>query len=46
MADVEIAVRLGRKARLHPAAVLACLQVILDDIADEVPAGWDFGGWV
>src|SRR5262249_29989733 len=34
--DVEIAVRLRRKARVHTALILAGLQVVEDDIADEI----------
>src|SRR5207237_9130476 len=34
--DVQVAVRLRRKAG-HDATVLAALQVVLDDLADEVP---------
>ena len=39
VADVQIAVRLGRKARMHAAAVLVGLQVVEDDLADEVGRG-------
>ena len=36
VADVQIAVRLGRKARVHAALVLVGLQVVEDDVADEI----------
>ena len=36
MADVQIAVRLRRKARVHAAAVFVGLQIVEDDVADEV----------
>ena len=36
VADVQIAVRLGRKARVHAAAELAGLQVVEDDVANEI----------
>ena len=36
VADVQIAVRLRGEARVHAAAVLAGLQVLEDDVADEV----------
>ena len=38
VADVQVAVRLGRKARVHAPAVLVGLQVLEDDVADEM--GW------
>ena len=41
VADVQVAVRLGRKPRGHAAAVLAAGVVGGDDLADEVqPLGW------
>jgi hypothetical protein len=36
MADVQIAVGLGRKARVDPAGELAGGVVLLDDLLDEV----------
>jgi len=36
MADVQVAVRLRRKPRMHAAVVLAGLEVGVDDFADEV----------
>src|SRR5690606_37128036 len=36
VADVEVAVRLGREAGGDPAAVLALAQVLFDDLANEV----------
>ena len=39
VADVQVAVRLGRKARVHAAAVLVGLQVLEDDVPDEVRGG-------
>ena len=36
VADVQIAVRLRRKTRMHAPAVLVGLQIIQDDVADEV----------
>ena len=36
VADVQIAVGLGRKARMHAAAELVGLQIVEDDVADEV----------
>ena len=36
MADVQIAVGLGRKARLHAAIVLIGLEILQNDIADKV----------
>ena len=36
VADVQIAVRLRRKARVHAAAVFVGLQIVEDDLADEV----------
>ena len=36
MSDVQMAVRLGRKARLHAAVVLVGLEVFENDVADEV----------
>ena len=38
VADVQIAVRLGRKARLHAPAVLAGGDLVRDDLANEVGA--------
>ena len=41
VADVQIAVRLRRKARVHAAAELVGLQVVEDDVADEIGrAAW------
>jgi len=37
VANVQIAVGLGRKARVHPAAMLVGLDVGADDVADEIP---------
>ena len=42
--DVEVAVRLGREARRDLAAVLPGAAVLVDDLADEVPAGGVGGG--
>ena len=39
VADVQIAVRLGRKPRMHAAAVLAGGAVGVDDLLDEVARG-------
>ena len=39
MSDVEVAVGLGWKAGLHPAAVGALGDVLADDVADEVTGG-------
>ena len=39
VADVQIAVRLGRKPRVHAAAVLAGGAVGVDDLLDEVARG-------
>ena len=39
VADVEVAVRLGREARRDAAAVLSGGALGVDDLADEVPAG-------
>ena len=36
VADVQVAVRLRRKARGDAAAVLAARQVLVDDLADEI----------
>src|SRR5205807_1057008 len=36
VADVQVSVRLRRKARLHPAAVLVRLQVVENNVAYEV----------
>src|ERR1019366_1113227 len=36
MADVQVAVGLGRKAGVHASVVLAGLQVFDDDVADEI----------
>ena len=36
VADVEVAVRLGRKAGHDAAAVLACLHVLGDEVFDEI----------
>ena len=36
MADVQIAVGLGWKARMHAPLVFAGLQVIEDDVANEI----------
>ena len=36
VADVEVAVGLGREAGQHPAAVLPGAEVVVDDVADEV----------
>ena len=43
VADVQIAVGLGRKARLHPAVVFVGLQIVENDVADKVgrPRLWD-----
>ena len=38
VADVQIAVRLGREARLHAPAVLTGRDLVRDDLADEVAA--------
>ena len=44
VADVQVAVRLGREARVHAAAEPAGAVVLLDDLLDEVERlGW-FGG--
>ena len=40
VADVEIAVRLGREAGLDPALVLAGFEVGVDDVADEIVLGF------
>ena len=37
MADVQIAVGLGREAGVDAALVLAAFEVVVDDLADEVP---------
>ena len=42
VADVQIAVRLRRKARMHAAAVFVGLQIVEDDLADEI--GWRRSG--
>jgi hypothetical protein len=34
--DVQIAIRLGRKARDHAAVMAAGAQVVLNDVADEI----------
>ena len=39
VADVQVAVRLGRKPRIDPSAVLAGAIVLVDDRADEVGGG-------
>jgi hypothetical protein len=39
MADMQIAVRLGRETRLHAPAVLTGADLLGDDLADEVAAG-------
>ena len=39
VADVQVAVGLGREARVHAAAVLVGLQVFEDDVADEIGTG-------
>jgi len=39
MTDMEIAVRLGRKAGDHLAAVLAGLNVGFNNLADKMPGG-------
>ena len=45
VADVQIAVRLGRKPRVHAAAVLAGGAIGVDDLLDEVPRrGFFLGG--
>ena len=36
MANMQIPIGLGRKARMHPAAVLAGGQILHDDLADKV----------
>ena len=36
MTDVEIAVRFGRKARMHALGMLAALPVLVDDVVDEI----------
>src|SRR5882672_8737938 len=38
VADVQVAVRLGRETRLHAAAVFTCRDFLRDDLADEVLA--------
>ena len=38
VADVQVAVRLGREARLHAPAVLAGRNLVRDDLTDEVAA--------
>ena len=38
MADVQIAIRFGRKAGDNAAAVFTSAQVVLDDVADEIGA--------
>ena len=43
MANVQIAVRLRRKARVHPAAKSAGPVVLFDDLLNEVERGT---GWV
>ena len=40
MADVQIAVRLRRKPRMHPPAVLAGGPVGVDDLLDEIAGGF------
>ena len=44
VADVQVAVRLRREARDHPAAVLSCADIGGDDLADEIEAGCCGGG--
>src|SRR5262249_9051089 len=41
--DVQVAVGFGRKTRVHAAAVLVGLKIVVDDRADEVHAGSRFG---
>ena len=36
MADVQIAVRLGRESRMHTAAILARFDVLSDPLANEI----------
>ncbi len=45
MADVQISVRLGRKARPHAAVVLAGLQVFNNGVANKVGRTRRLGGW-
>ena len=47
VADVQIAVRLRRKARVHAPLILVGLQVVQNDVANEIrragrPAPWDW----
>src|SRR5206468_1061334 len=42
MADVQIAVGLGRKPCMHPAAILVGLQIFEDDVANKIR--WTTGG--
>ena len=36
VADVQVAVRLGRKASLHAALIFVRLQIFEDDVANEI----------
>ena len=38
VADVQIAVRLRREARVYPSLILVGLQVVQNDVANEI--GW------
>ncbi len=46
MADVQVAVRLGRKTRMHAAAELAGAEVLFDDLFDEVERAGRLAGGV
>jgi hypothetical protein len=43
MANMQIAVGLGRKAGLYPAPELICFQIAHDDVANEVRRSWLVG---
>ncbi len=46
VADVQVAVRLGREARLHAPAVLTGRDLVRDDLTDEVAAALGVGVFV